>query len=110
MIERIKKRNARIGTFAVAHDTYWKQFEGLFDNIMRYHKDFINLINKNEVEVIDFGMIDTSIKAYDAAEKMKGANIDILFCNMVTYATSSTFAPIIRTMDIPVILITLQPL
>ena len=44
MIERKKKRTARIGIFAVAHATYWEQFEGLEDNIMGYHKDFFSLV------------------------------------------------------------------
>lgn len=41
---------------------------------------------------------------------MKGDRLDVLFCNMITYPTSSTFAPIIRSMDVPVVLIALQPL
>lgn len=110
MIERLNKRTARIGIFAVALDTYWGQFEGLLDNIMGYHKDFEVLVNENDVEVIDFGMIDSSIKAYEVLPKMKAANLDILFCNMVTYATSAVFAPIIRDMDIPMVLVALQPL
>ena len=42
MIERKNKRTAKIGIFAVAHATYWDQFDGLLDNIMGYHKDFSN--------------------------------------------------------------------
>ncbi|OGO79991.1 MAG: arabinose isomerase [Clostridiales bacterium GWC2_40_7] len=110
MIQRSKKRTAKIGIFAVGHDTYWGQFEGLLDNLMRYHSVFKELVEENDVQVTDYGMIDTSIKSFDILEKMKGDNLDILFCNMVTYATSSTFAPIIRNMDIPVILVALQPL
>lgn len=56
MIERKKKRTARIGIFAVAHATYWGQFEGLYDNIMGYHQEFCEMTEKNDVEIIDFGM------------------------------------------------------
>lgn len=110
MIERRNKRNARIGMFAVAHDTYWAQFDGLLDNIMGYHKDAVKLVEANDVEVIDYGMIDSSIKAYDVLPKMKGDNLDVIICNMVTYATSSVFAPIIRDLDVPMILLAVQPL
>ena len=110
MIERRNKRNARIGMFAVAHDTYWDQFEGLLDNIMGYHHDAVKLVETNEVEVIDYGMVDSSIKAYDVLPKMKGDNLDIIICNMVTYATSSVFAPIVRDLDVPMILLAVQPL
>ena len=92
MIERKKKRTAKVGVFAVAHATYWGQFEGLKQNIMGYHADFCSMVKQNEVEVIDFGMIDSSEKAYAAVPEILAANVDILFCNMVTYATSSVFA------------------
>ena len=35
MIERKKKRAAKIGVFAVAHAVYWEQFPGLEDNILK---------------------------------------------------------------------------
>lgn len=110
MLERLKERTARVGLFAVGHDTYWHQFEGLLDNLMGYHNVVKGIIEKNEVEVIDYGMVDTSIKGYSTLEKMKADQPEVIFCDMVTYATSSTFAPIIRNMDVPVILVALQPL
>ena len=109
MIERKKKRNARIGVFAVAHGTYWAQFSGLYENIMGYHRDFVAMTEAFGVEVVDFGMVDSSEKAYETADRILGAKLDVLFCNMVTYATSSVFAPIIRAVDLPVVLIALQP-
>ncbi|MDY3928830.1 MAG: L-fucose/L-arabinose isomerase family protein [Clostridia bacterium] len=110
MIERKKKRTAKIGVFAVAHATYWSQFKGLYDNIMKYHNDFCNMLKKNGVEVFDFGMIDSSEKAYDIVDMMNGSGADVIFCNMVTYATSSVFAPIIKSVDKPIVLVALQPL
>ncbi len=110
MIQRKQKRTAKIGVFAVAHATYWSQFDGLYENIMKYHEDFKALAEKNDIELIDFGMIDSSEGAYEAVRKIVSADVDILMCNMVTYATSSVFAPIIRDTNIPMILIALQPL
>lgn len=110
MIERKKKLTGRIGIFAVAHATYWEQFDGLRSNIMGYHNDFIKIVEKNDVEIVNFGMIDSSEKAYDVIPAMQKENLDIIFCNMVTYATSSVFAPIIRELNIPMVLIALQPL
>ena len=109
MILRKNKRTARIGIFAVAHATYWEQFEGLLDNIMGYHKDLCDLVEKNDVEIVDFGMIDSSEKAYAAIPEILSANVDVLFCNMVTYATSSVFAPIIKEINKPMVLLALQP-
>ena len=109
MIQRKKSRAARIGIFAVAHATYWGQFEGLYDNIMGYHRDLCALIGRNDVEVVDFGMLDSSEKAYAAIPQILSANVDVLFCNMATYATSSVFAPIMREVNKPMVLVALQP-
>lgn len=109
MIERTQKREAKIGIFAVAHAAYWAQFDGLWDNIIGYHRDLIAKIGQNDVEIIDFGMIDSSEKAYDALNQIKGSGIDLLICNMATYATSSVFAPILRDAHIPMILAAMQP-
>lgn len=109
MMERKRCATAKVGIFAVAHGTYWEQFDGLLHNIMGYHTDFRKLVAQNGVEVIDFGMVDTSEKAFAVANEIVGAGVDLLFCNMATYATSSVFAPIIQRADVPVVLAALQP-
>ena len=55
-------------------------------------------------------MIDSSEKAFSAVPKILAADVDVIFCNMVTYATSSVFAPIIKAVEKPFILTALQPL
>lgn len=110
MLERAHKRTARVGIFGVGHAIYWTQFEGLLDRLMEFHIELCTMVEKNEVEVIDFGMVDSSIGAYEKLEAMKGAQLDLVFCNMLTYATSSVFAPIIRNLGVPMVLVALQPL
>lgn len=110
MIERKNKRTAKIATFGVGHAIYWSQFEGLLDNLMKYHSEFIDMLAENDVEIYDFGMVDSSEKGYEVAAKINAANVDVIMCNMLTYATSSVFAPIIRECAPPVVLVALQPL
>jgi L-arabinose isomerase len=110
MILRKKPRNARIGVFGVGHATYWSQFDGLYNSLLSFHQEAVSLIAENEVEVIDYGMIDSSEAAYETLKKMKRDDLDLIFCNMVTYATSSVFAPIMRDINLPVVLLALQPL
>ena len=98
----------RIGVFGVRHEIYWSQFEGLLHNLMEYHREFKTLLPL-DIEVHDYGMVDTSEKAYIALNRMHSENLDLLFCNMLTYATSSTFAPIIRDIGVPIVLVALQP-
>ncbi len=108
-MKKKEKRTAKIGIFAVAYATYWGQFKGLEDNIMGYHRDLCEKIKTNDVEIVDFGMIDSSEKAYEAVKNILAENVDVLFCNMETYATSSVFAPIIREVNKPMVLVALQP-
>ncbi len=109
MIERITKRSARIALFAVSHHTYFEQFDGLRESFGLFHKDLKTLIKKNEVDVIDLGIIDSNTGAYKALEDIKATNADLVICNMITYATSSVFAPILRDCPAPIILAALQP-
>jgi len=110
MIERKNKLTARIGIFAVAHSAYNKQFEGLYDNLLSYHHELIDKLKTFDVEVFDFGMTDTSEKGFKTAKSINTAGVDLIICNMVTYATSSVFAPVIREVNAPMILTALQPL
>ena len=109
MIERKNKRVGRIGVFGVAHPVYWDQFPGLLDTLMQFHEDFKKILAANDVEIVDYGMIDTNTKAFDALAKMQGDHPDVLMCNMLTYATSSVFAPIVKNAAQPVVLVALQP-
>ncbi|KAA8484721.1 L-arabinose isomerase [Arcticibacter tournemirensis] len=109
---RIKKRSntvPRIGVFGVGYSKYWPQFEGLYQQMLDKQEVFVNKVKKNEVEVFDFGMVDDVKSAYDVLPKLKAANLDLIFCDMLTYATSSTFGIIIKSMDVPIVLVALQP-
>ena len=110
LIQRRKPRTANIGIFAVGHDTYWEQFDGLLDELMGYHGKFKAKVEANDVTVHDFGMIDTAASAYAALKKIKAADLDLVFVNMVTYATSSTWGVIHAGLDVPVVMAALQPL
>ncbi|MBN8215670.1 MAG: L-fucose/L-arabinose isomerase family protein [Spirochaetes bacterium] len=108
-IERKKPRTARVGLFGVGHQIYWSQFEGLLPNLMGYHEILKKRLQAMGVEVVDIGMVDTSQAAYAAAAKLRSGELDLLFCNMLTYATSSVFAPILRDVPVPMVLVALQP-
>ena len=56
-----------------------------------------------------FGISDNPQKAASLVPAMKAADLDLLFVDMVTYATSSTFAPFVRELTCPIVLVALQP-
>lgn len=100
----------RIGVFGVGYDRYWEQFPGLYDEMLQKQEKFIHKIPDFIPEVVDFGIIDSPLKAYEIVKQIECANLDLIFCDMLTYATSGTFGIIIKTINIPIVLVALQPL
>ncbi len=109
-IERRKPLQANVGVFGVGFWRYWDQFEGLREEMNEKMNKFIGKLEKLDVQVYDFGMVDDAESAYALVPKLKAANLDLIFCDMVTYATSSTFGTIIRNMEVPIVMVALQPL
>jgi L-arabinose isomerase len=109
VVERRKPLTARVGVLAVGHHVYWGQFEGLLDELLGKLDVFVGKVKGHGVEVVDCGMIDCARAAYAALPRIKAADLDLLFIDMVTYATSSTFGVLIRDLDTPVVLVALQP-
>lgn len=109
--ERIlRSPRIRIGVFGVGYYKYWEQFPGLYEELMQKQMRFMEKLKGKNAELIDFGMVDSPRKAYDTLKKIERENPDILFCDMLTYATSGTFGIIIKSLTIPVVLVALQPM
>lgn len=109
-IPRRKPLTARVGVVSMGHHTYWGQFEGLLAEMNRKTAVFVEKLEGNGVEVVDFGMVDCSQRAYEVLPKINAADLDLLFVDKVTYATSSTFAPLLNRVGAPMVLVALQPL
>ncbi|MCX6262686.1 MAG: arabinose isomerase, partial [Bacteroidia bacterium] len=107
--QREKSSSQRIGVFGVGYERYWDQFPGLLDELLEKQSTIIKKIPDQNAAVIDFGMVDNADKAYELVKLLEAANLDLIFCNMLTYATSSTFGIIIKTVNTPIVLVALQP-
>ncbi len=108
-IPRRKPLTANIGVFGVGHHTYWPQFEGLLDELRGKLSVFVDRVRACGVAVTEFGIVDDAKSAYALRDRLQREDLDLLFCDMVTYATSATFGVIIRELNIPVVLVALQP-
>ncbi|MFO7933438.1 MAG: L-fucose/L-arabinose isomerase family protein [Bacteroidales bacterium] len=109
-IPRRKPLKANVGVFGVGYWKYWEQFEGLRDEMVRKQKVFVEKLKRHQVRVFDFGLVDDAESAYALVPRLKAADLDLVFCDMVTYATSSTFGVIIKNLDLPLVMVALQPL
>ncbi|MBE0699763.1 MAG: arabinose isomerase, partial [Anaerolineaceae bacterium] len=95
-IERRKPLEANVGIVGVGHSRYWAQFAGLLERMHEKQNRFSQRVQACGVKVVDFGLVDDSQGAYAALAQIRQANPDLLFVDMVTYATSATFAPLIQ--------------
>lgn len=110
IIPRRKPLVARVGLFGVGHKPYWAQFDGLLDQMHRKLELLAAKLRSNGVEVLEFGMVDDARSAYALQLKLRAASLDLIFCDMVTYATSASFGAIVSGVDVPIVLVALQPL
>ena len=108
-VERRKPLMANIGVVSVGLDTYWKQCPGLYDDMLKKTAVFEKRVASQHAKVMSFGISDNPQKASSLIPAMKAADLDLLFVDMVTYATSSTFAPFVRELKCPIVLVALQP-
>ena len=109
-IERRKPLTAKIGIAGVGHHAYWPQFDGMLEVMHQKLAQLDAKVKANGVETATFGLLDNAESAYAALPAMKAADLDLLFVDMVTYATSSTFGVIARGLGVPIVLVALQPL
>lgn len=109
MIQRKKERTAKIAFFSVIHGVYFDQFEGLEESIKGYHAETVRLVETNAVTVMDYGIVKSNTQAFETAQKIQADGVDLIFCNMISYATSSVFAPIVQGTNAPIVLLALQP-
>ena len=109
-IPRRKPLASTIGVFGVGHHSYWPQFDGLLEEMKRKLALFLNKVRAHGGQVIDFGIADDARSAYSLRNQMKAASLDLIFCDMVTYATSAAFGVLVRELDVPIVLVALQPL
>jgi L-arabinose isomerase len=109
-VKRLNRLTANVGVLGVGHHTYWKQFDGLYSKLKDKQASLIGKLERYGVNVVSFGIADKAQHAYDILPRIKSADLDVLFVDMLTYATSSTIGVIFRDIHIPVILVALQPL
>lgn len=104
-----KSFTIKVGLFGIGLDTYWPQFDGLFDKLKGYQEQINNKIARFGVEVADAGMVDNPVKAREAADFLKTQDVEIVFLYVSTYALSSTVLPVAQKLKVPVVILNLQP-
>lgn len=102
-------KKAKIALVSLGHYIYFSQFEGLKQELMRKTEEFRGYLD-GEQDVVDLGYIDCVEEAFDAVRRLKKEDADILFVILSTYVPSAVCAQFARHVDIPQVLVAIQPL
>ncbi|HWT25899.1 MAG TPA: L-fucose/L-arabinose isomerase family protein [Solirubrobacteraceae bacterium] len=100
---------ARVGVFGIGLDAYWPQFAGLKERIEGYQRRVEERVAGLGGDVVSAGLVDTAQAARAAGDRFAAAQVDLVLCHAVTYATSSTVLPVAQAAGVPVVVLGLQP-
>ena len=98
-------QRARVGVFGIGLAAYWPQFAGLRERIERYRRRVEERVGELGGEVVSAGLVDTAEGAREAGDRFASAQVDLVLCHAVTYATSSQVLPVAQAARAPVVLL-----
>ena len=103
-------KKAKIAIVTLGHYIYFQQFEGLKEELMQKAYEFEELLDSEACDIVSAGYVDCVKDAFDAVRALKKEDVDLLFVILSTYVPSAVCAPFARYLDIPQILVGIQPL
>ncbi|NDZ92806.1 arabinose isomerase [Streptomyces sp. SID6673] len=106
---RVGVPNARIGVVAGGLGAYWPQFDGLKDRIDDSSRHVIARIADLGATVVYAGLVSDVTEGVAAARLLAAQDLDLIVMLVPTYMTSAQVLPILRDVDVPMILLSLQP-
>ncbi len=100
----------KIGLYGIGLDTYWDQFEGLFERLQGYQQGIADRLEQYDgVAVVNTGIVDTPERARETGKALATEGVDLIILYVSTYALSSTVLPVVQRLKVPVIVLNLQP-
>lgn len=103
-----QREKAVVGVFGIGLAAYWPQFSGLRERLENYQRKIEERVKEWAV-VVSGGLVDDPERAAQAGESFLRAGVDLVFCYVGTYATSSQVLPVVQRPKAPVVVLNLQP-
>ena len=100
---------AKLGVFSIALGAYLPQFPSLVPEFEAQYEAFKKTL-PDTVEIIDGGMVTTKEQSQAAGDLFRAADVDLVFMQLLTYATSYNMLPAVKDLDVPVVLVNVQKL
>jgi L-arabinose isomerase len=100
---------ARFGVFGIGLAAYWPQFPGLREGIKA---DLAQIRERIAAwgEIVDGGLVDTAQAGVEVGERFARERVDLVFCFVGTYSTSTQVVPVAQRSGVPIVLLNLQPI
>jgi L-arabinose isomerase len=98
-----------IGIFGIGLDVYWEQFEGLKACLEGNLETVCSKFVDQDVRIVNAGIIDTVNKAFAAGKRFRQEDVGIVFLYVGTYGLSATVLPVVRKLNVPVVILNLSP-
>ena len=103
-------KKAKIAIVGLGHYIYFNQFEGLREELMQKSEQFKEYVDTSVCDVVDIGYIDCVEEAFAAVRRLKKEDADLVFVLLSTYVPSAVCAPLAKYIDVPQVLVGIQPL
>ena len=103
-------KKTKVAIISLGHYIYFKQFAGLREELMGKTAELASYIDADKCEIIDAGYIDCVEDSFEAVKKLRREDPDLLFIILSTYVPSAVCAQIARYLDVPQVLVAIQPL
>jgi L-arabinose isomerase len=103
-----QEEKAQVGVFGIGLAAYWPQFPGLKERLEGYQRKVEQRIGEG-ASVVSAGLVEDEPGAFQAGEAFRRAGVDLVFCYVGTYATSTQVLPVIQRSNAPVVVLNLQP-
>lgn len=102
-------KRTKIAVVTVGHYIYFEQFEGLYEDLSAKSDRFKKYLGRDDIEVFDAGYVDKPEESFEAVRALRREDVDLLFVILSTYVPSSVCAPFARYLDVPQVLVGIQP-
>ena len=103
-------KQAKIAIVTLGHYIYFQQFENLREELMQKSDAFEKLLDRDAAKIVNAGYVDCVDEAFEAVRRLKSEDVDLLFVLLSTYVPSAVCAPFARYLDVPQVLVGIQPL
>jgi L-arabinose isomerase len=99
----------KVGLLTGGLGAYWRQFDGLLDQVQASTETVRTRLRDMGAEVVDIGVVSDADDGHAGARSLSTERCDLLIVFVASYMTSGQVIAVARECNVPVLLLELQP-